>query len=118
MNAGCTFGALSGAIMGLGLLVGPHAKGGLNKKEFRELSQKMHDTFNQRFSSTCCRILIEPFDKDKKGRSQYCKGLTETTAEITFVLLLESIPGMIEQVDTDFLASRDSMIDGCIKRLG
>jgi C_GCAxxG_C_C family probable redox protein len=118
MNAGCTCGALSGAIRGLGLLVGPHAKGGLNKKKFRELSQKMHDTFNQRFSSTCCRILIEPFDKDKKGRSQYCKGLTETTAEIAVALLLESIPGMIKQVDTDFLASRDSMIAGFIKRLG
>ena len=75
MNAGCTCGALSGAIMGLGLLVGPHAKGGLNKKKFRELSQKMHNTFNQRFSSTCCRILIEPFDKDKKTARNTVKAL-------------------------------------------
>jgi len=78
----------------------------------------MHDRFHEHFSSTCCRVLIKPFDKDKKGRSQYCKGLTETTAEIAVALLLESIPGMIEQVDTDFLASWDSMIAGFMKRLG
>ena len=118
MNAGCTCGALSGAIMGLGLLVGPHTKNGLSKKKFRTLSKKMHDKFNESFSSTCCRVLIEPFDKDKKGRSQYCKGLTETTAEIAVSILMEAVPEIIEQVDMDFLASRDSMIAGFMKRLG
>ena len=117
MNAGCTCGALSGAIMGLGLLVGPHAKNGLGKKEFRALSKKMHDTFHQSFSSTCCRVLIEPFHKDKKGRSQYCKGLTESTAEIAVTLLLEAAPGFIKQVDTNFLTSRDSMVAGFMKKL-
>src|SRR5210317_1202515 len=50
-EAGCTCGALSGAIMGLGLLVGPHAKNGLGKKKFRTLSKKMHDRFHEQFSS-------------------------------------------------------------------
>ena len=67
-EAGCTCGALSGAIMGLGLLAGPHARSGLSKKQFRGLSKKMHDRFHEKFSSTCCRLLIEPYDKDKKGR--------------------------------------------------
>jgi C_GCAxxG_C_C family probable redox protein len=118
MNAGCTCGALSGAIMGFGLLVGPHTKKGLSKKKFRKLSKKMHDRFHESFSSTCCRILIKPFDKDKKGRTQYCKGLTETTAEIAVSILLEAAPGMIKQADMDFLASRDSMIAGFMKSLG
>ncbi|MHC4104280.1 MAG: C-GCAxxG-C-C family protein, partial [Planctomycetota bacterium] len=75
-GAGCTCGALSGAIMGLGLLVGPHAKSGLSKKKFTELSKKMHDRFHEKFSSTCCRVLIEAYDKDKKARSQFCSNLT------------------------------------------
>ena len=117
MNAGCTCGALSGAIMGLGLLLGPHAKNGLSKKKFRALSKKMHDRFHDRFASTCCRVLIEPFDKNKKGRSLYCKGLTESTAEIAVSLLLEAVPGIIDKADIDFLSSRDSMIAGFMKKL-
>ncbi|MBW2485583.1 MAG: C_GCAxxG_C_C family protein, partial [Deltaproteobacteria bacterium] len=79
-EAGCTCGALAGAIMGLGLLVGPHAKGSMNKKKFRLLAKTMHDRFHEKFSSTCCRVLIQPFDKDKKGRSKFCAKLTGTTA--------------------------------------
>src|SRR5210317_2306610 len=48
-EAGCTCGALSGAIMGLGLLVGPHTKSGPSKKIFRNLSKKMHDSFHEKF---------------------------------------------------------------------
>ena len=39
MNAGCTCGALSGAIMGLGLLVGPHTKNSLSKKKVQRALQ-------------------------------------------------------------------------------
>jgi hypothetical protein len=56
MNAGCTCGALSGAIMGLGLLVGPQAKGGLNKKKFRELSQK-----NARYIQSTIFVHLLPY---------------------------------------------------------
>jgi len=77
----------------------------------------MHDRFHEHFSSTCCRVLIKPFDKDKKGRSQYCKGLTGTTAETAVTILLEAASRIIEQVDTKFLASRDSMLAGFMKKL-
>ena len=117
-EAGCTCGALSGAIMGLGLLVGPHAKNGPSKKRFRELARKMHDRFHERFGATCCRVLIEPFDKDKKGRSKFCGGLTGTTAAIAAELLLEFSPNLAEQAQVDYLASRDSKISGFFKNLG
>ena len=67
-EAGFTCGALFGAIMRIGLLVRPHSRSVLSKKRFRGLSKKMHDRFHEKFSSTCCRLLIEPYDKDKKGR--------------------------------------------------
>ena len=117
-EAGCTCGALSGAIMGLGLLAGPHAKSGLSKKKFRDMSKKMHDRFHEKFSSTCCRTLIEPFDKDKKGRSQFCSSLTSTTATMAAELLLEFAPELTKHAQMDYLANKDSKISGFLKKLG
>lgn len=116
-EAGCTCGALSGAIMGIGLLLGPHAKGGLSKKELRHLAKTMHDRFHARFSSTCCRVLIEPFDRNKKGRSQFCGGLTGTTATIATELLLETRPELTQHMRLDYLTRRDSKISGLLKNL-
>lgn len=116
-EAGCTCGALSGAIMGIGLLVGPHAKGGLSKKNFRQLARKLHDRFHEQFSSTCCRVLIKQFDKDKKGRSKFCGNLTGTAAVIATVLLLETSPDLVHRVQADYLAARDSKVSGFFKKL-
>ena len=116
-EAGCICGALSGAIMGLGLLVGPHAPNGPSKKKFRNLSQKMHDRFHGKFSSTCCRTLIEPFDKNKKERSQFCSNLTSITAALAAELLLEFDPELVNHARMDYLASKDSKISGFFKKL-
>jgi len=116
-EAGCTCGALSGAMMGIGLLVGPHAKGGMKKKDFRLLAKKMHDRFHVQFASTCCRVLIEPFAKDKKGRSKFCGSLTGITAAIAVELLLATRPELLQCVQVHYLVSRDSKISGFFKRL-
>jgi len=116
-EAGCICGALSGATMGLGLLVGPHVSYGVNKKIFRQLVKKLHDRFHEQFSSTCCRMLIKPFDKDKRGRSRFCGNLTGTTAAIAIELLLEIRPDLIGSAQTDYLASRDSKISGFFKNI-
>jgi C_GCAxxG_C_C family probable redox protein len=86
----CTCGALSGAIMAIGLLAGPYAKYVLSKKGLRQVAKTMHDRFHDRFSSTCCRVLIQPLEKNKRGRSQFCGGLTGTTAEMAAELLLHA----------------------------
>ncbi|MBW2466958.1 MAG: C_GCAxxG_C_C family protein [Deltaproteobacteria bacterium] len=116
-KAGCICGALSGAIMGFGLLVGPHAKGGMNKNKFRKLAKLMHDRFHDKFSSTCCRVLIEPFDKDKKSRSRFCSNLTVETAVLAAELLLEAKPDLVQNLQKDYLVRKDSKLTGFIKKL-
>jgi C_GCAxxG_C_C family probable redox protein len=116
-EAGSTCGALSGAIMGIGLLAGPHAGDGLCKKTLRQLARAMHDRFQQEFSSTCCRVLIKPFARDRKSRSTFCSGLTSTTAAIAAELLLAAMPGLADHVGLQYLASRDSKISGLLKSL-
>ena len=116
-EAGCTCGALSGALMGLGLLVGPHAKDGMGKKKFRQLARKMHDRFYEEFSSTCCRVLIKDFDRNSKVRSQFCSNLTSTTAAIATELLLTARPDLVQRLQKNYLASKDSKITGFLKNL-
>jgi C_GCAxxG_C_C family probable redox protein len=116
-EAGCICGALSGAIMGIGLLAGPHAKGGLSKKGFRQLAKAMHDRFHEKFSSTCCRVLIEPFGKDKKGQLQFCGDLTGSTAAIATELLLDANPRLAEHIQLEYLRRRDPKLAGFFKKL-
>ncbi|KPK23687.1 MAG: hypothetical protein AMJ61_15335 [Desulfobacterales bacterium SG8_35_2] len=116
-EAGCTCGALSGALMGLGLLVGPHAKDGMGKKKFRQLARKMHDRFYEEFSSTCCRVLIKDFDRNSRARSQFCSNLTSTTAAMATELLLTTRPDLAERVQKDYLAKRESKVTVFFKKL-
>jgi C_GCAxxG_C_C family probable redox protein len=116
-EAGCTCGALSGAIMGLGLLLGPHAKNGMGKKNFRQLAKKLHDRFHERFLSTCCRVLIREFDRDRKRRSKFCANLTGATAAIAAELFLETRPDLAQRVQADYLAEKDSKITCFFKNL-
>ena len=116
-EAGCVCEALSGAITGLGLLDGLHTKNGLSKKKFWKLSKKMRDAFHTHFSSTCCRVLIKPFDKDKKGRSQFCASLTSSIAAFAAKLILEFNPELIKHAQKDYLAESDSKISGFLKKL-
>ena len=102
--------------MRIGLLVRPHSRSVLSKKRFRGLSKKMHDRFHEKFSSTCCRVLIEPYDKDKKGRSQFCSNLTSVTASLAAELLLESNPELAKNARMDYLTSRDSKISDFFKK--
>ena len=116
-EAGCTCGALSGAIMGMGLLVGPHGKDGLSKKKFRQLAKKMLDRFHEKFSSTCCRTLIKDFNRNSKARMHFCADLTAITAEIAVELLLEAQPDLIQQIQVVYLTDRDSKLSGLLGKL-
>ncbi len=116
-EAGSTCGALSGAIMGIGLLAGPHAGGGLSKKGLRQLARTMHDRFQQEFSTSLCRVLIEPFDRDSKNRKSFCANLTATTAAIAAELLLVAMSGLAARAELAYLAKRDSKVGGLLKSL-
>jgi hypothetical protein len=77
----------------------------------------MLDTFHDNFSSTCCRILIKSYDKDKKARSQFYSDLTSSTPILTARLLLESAPELAKHAQRDYLTSMDSKISGFFKKL-
>ena len=114
-GAGCTCGALSGAIVGLGMVLGPYQKNGVGKKLFRQLTQQMHDRFRERFKATCCRVLTKQVKQDKKAHFANCKMLTIGSAEIVVEMIIEALADLSE-INKAFLASRDSKIGGKVKK--
>ena len=55
-ESGCLCGALSGAVMASGLLLG-QAHPFRRRKRLRDGARHLHDTFKSIHGSTCCRVL-------------------------------------------------------------
>lgn len=81
-TAGCTCGALAGAIMALGLKYGRRGPKEDNTR-IMELSKEIHDEFKKRFGQTCCRSLIRAFEFGSPAHLEHCTMITgETTAMV------------------------------------
>jgi C_GCAxxG_C_C family probable redox protein len=117
-NSGCVCGALSGAVMALGLFLGSGRSEGLGKKDFRRLVGDMHDRFRERSGSVCCRDLIADYRHRKSERRLFCKGLTGWIAGETARLILVRRPELVGEADREFLAGRDSRFAALLNRLG
>ncbi|MCF6291590.1 MAG: C-GCAxxG-C-C family protein [Desulfobacterales bacterium] len=115
-DAGCVCGALSGAVMGLGLFLGPAAPNGLNKKKFRALIKNLHNAFQTKQGSTCCRILIQDFSngKQKTARHNHCTGITEHGGRLAVELLLKARPALLGRADLAFLEKKDTRLTGLL----
>jgi C_GCAxxG_C_C family probable redox protein len=116
-GSGSTCGALSGGVMALGLFLGPGRKGGFGKKEFRKMVDRYHDRFRDEFGSSCCRELIADFRKDRRGRADFCKGLTGRCTGEAVRLILEKRPELAVAVDRHFLESNDSAVTVALRKM-
>ncbi|MDZ7640825.1 MAG: C-GCAxxG-C-C family protein [Desulfurivibrio sp.] len=103
-GAGCLCGALAGAQMFNGLLLGPFCQQGLAKKDFQPLARRLHDDFKERFGATCCRSLLKR-RKEKQGAS--CPELTAGAAELAAAQILDHRPELAAGVDLEFLQQRE-----------
>ncbi|MDR9501777.1 MAG: C-GCAxxG-C-C family protein [Desulfurivibrionaceae bacterium] len=104
-GAGCSCGALTGSVLILSCYLGPHGPSGLQKKEFRSCIRELHHQFQERFRSTCCRVLSKKRAGDRESRRVSCLELTKGGAEIAATLLLEARPELMHAVDLIFLHS-------------
>jgi len=80
-QAGCTCGALNGAITALGLKygrTGPKQE----KEKIMALSKEVHDEFKKQFGSTCCRVLIKKFEFGSPEHLEHCIMLTGAATEM------------------------------------
>ncbi len=116
-GSGCVCGALSGAVMALGLFLGPGLPEGMGKKNFKQLVGGLHDRFRERSGSVCCRELIADFRERKSERRHFCQGLTGWVAGETARLILAERPELAGRVNRGFLADKDSRFSALVKRV-
>jgi C_GCAxxG_C_C family probable redox protein len=113
-GSGCLCGALSGALMSIGLLVGRGNPIG-HRKETQKAAGNCIKRFKLRFGSACCRILSKKGGKEAKAHFSRCSELTAEAARLSAELILKSRPELIERVEFDFLNERDSVVGGFLK---
>lgn len=82
-HAGCTCGALNGAVIALGLKYGRTGPRQNNEKIIA-LSKELHDEFKKLFGSTCCRVLIKGFTFGSPEHLEHC---IKVTGEATKMVL-------------------------------
>lgn len=79
-HSGCMCGALTGAIMALGMIQGRVTKD-QNRESIYNSAQEFHNIFKEKFGATCCRLLNRyPFDTKEHLRN--CIKITGNTAEL------------------------------------
>ena len=117
MDAGCLCGGLGGAVIALGLFLGPGTPAWPGKRRFRELTRRLHDRFREVQGTVCCRELVQPFAGNRRARSENCAGLTGTGACLACSFILEARPELADHADLAFLSGRDSRLSALIGRM-
>ena len=108
--------ALSGAVMASGLFLG-NGRPYRHRRVLRESARQLHDAFKRSNGATCCRVLTQAVQHDKKARFQQCADLTAQAAELAARLILEKRPERMARVDLAFLSKGQSRIGGPLLRL-
>jgi len=115
-NSGCMCGAVSGAVLASGLLLGnnhPYR----HRKEMRDNSRELHDAFKAAHGSTCCRALSRNVRHDKKAHHRHCAEFTGKAAELAARLVLEKRPELLQNADIEFLSERQSKFKSALSRV-
>jgi len=75
---GCICGALSGAVMGLGLIYGRSVPGA-DRSQMMQLGKELYEHFEENFSFFCCRTQLKDFaSKDAPEARAHCTNLIES----------------------------------------
>lgn len=89
-GSGCACGAITGAQMVLGLVMG---RKDLNSdsRYIKKLSGKFIEKFKEKRKATCCRVLTSPYKNNPLERRENCTSIVEDAAAILEGILEETI---------------------------
>ena len=114
---GCICGALNGAAMAIGLLLGNHKPGWSTNKHVMELCGQLHDRFRKAFGATCCRTLTRSVEEGSRQHIHRCAMHTAMAAATAAEIILEQKPQLEEKVDFPFLERLDGRLSSGLKIL-
>ena len=88
-GAGCTCGAVTGAVCALGLIFGREKSPELLKAaECMKFAHEVHDDFQAKHSALCCRYLTRGLDIGSMHHSLQCREFTADAAESAARIIL------------------------------
>lgn len=112
-ESGCVCGALSGAVMGCGLILGG-SEISCSGREGRGHARFLHDAFKAANGATCCRKITARVKHDPKAHFQQCAEVTALAAEMAARLILVHRPELISDRASHF--RQDSKISTALIR--
>ncbi|MBI4965076.1 MAG: C_GCAxxG_C_C family protein [Desulfomonile tiedjei] len=116
-DSGCTCGALSGAVLALGLFLGRDRPAARDKKEALPSANLLHDRFRERFGSACCRVLSRKVKHNPKEHFKQCAVITGWTAELAALVILQKRLELADAADFRYCRARDSWLGSKLKKL-
>lgn len=115
-ESGCLCGALSGAVMAVGLFLG-NGRPYRNRKASRESARRLHDQFKASHGATCCRALTKQVRHDAKAHFLQCADLTAEAAGMAARLILQKRPELMAHANPEFLKKRQSVFGAAFLRM-
>jgi C_GCAxxG_C_C family probable redox protein len=116
-DSGCTCGALSGAVLALGLFLGRDRPCAPDSKQAMPAAKLLHNRFKESFGSTCCRALSKKVKHNPSQHFKQCARITAQTAEFAALIVLEKRPELGEEDGVAYLEARDSWVASQLRRL-
>ena len=87
-GAGCTCGAVTGAVMSLGLVFGRTTPKDKKVDKAMKLSRELHDIFKKNHKSLCCRTLNKYMIMGSSGQMKQCIAFTGEMAQETARIII------------------------------
>lgn len=115
-GSGCLCGAVSGAVLALGLFLGRNGPGFTNRRRIAEKTGLLHDLFKQKYGVTCCRMLTKNVEQGSREHLAQCAEITGAAAAMAASIILEEKPALSLGADLDYLKRRDSKLAGRVRQ--
>jgi C_GCAxxG_C_C family probable redox protein len=90
-GSGCTCGAIAGGIMALGLFFGRTEPKDEKVNKIMELAKELHDNFQNRHRSLCCRVLTRGMELGSPVHMKQCVSFTGEVAEETAKIIIREL---------------------------
>ncbi|MEQ8199326.1 MAG: C-GCAxxG-C-C family protein [Clostridiaceae bacterium] len=90
-GSGCTCGAVAGGVMALGLLFGRTKAKDASVNKAMALSKELHDTFVDRHTCLCCRVLTKGMTLGSPAHMEQCISFTGEVAEETAKIIIREL---------------------------
>jgi len=94
-GAGCTCGAVVGGVMAIGMLFGRSKPKDSKVNKAMELSKELHDTFQNRHKTLCCRVLTQGKELGSPEHMKQCISFTGEVAEEVAKIAIRELKNIV-----------------------